>query len=317
MDAEKTTSPVATHRFVVPAEHSGKRLDLVLAERVPELSRRRARVLISAGAVSVDARRVLVRSRPVRAGQEVVYHLQSFRFPRPQAVEPLPILHEDAALLALDKPSGMPSHPTFARALGTALQVAETMLRGRNAGAKVPLWPLHRLDSATSGVLLFAKTQAAARAVNRSFARRRVAKRYLALVAGVPSPALGEIRLPLAERHLRAEPSALGKEALSRYRVLEALGDAALVELQPTTGRMHQLRVHLAAIGHPVLGDAKYGDGAPAGPTPASRLMLHASRLELPHPIGGAPLTIESPPPADFAAEVARHRQRPGGSPAS
>lgn len=308
MDGEKTTSPVAAHRFVVPAEDSGKRLDLLLAERVPELSRRRARVLISAGAVSIDARRVLVQSRPVLAGQEVVCHLQSFRVPRPELVEPLPILHEDAALLAIDKPSGMPSHPTFARKLGTALQVAEAMLRRHAGGAKVPLWPLHRLDTATSGVLLFAKTQAAARAVNQNFARRRVAKRYVALVAGIPSPASGEIRLALAEGHLRTAPSAAGKEAVTRYRVVEALAGAALVELEPTTGRMHQLRVHLAAIGHPILGDAKYGGEILARLPPASRVMLHASRLELPHPVGGAPFAVDSPPPADFAAEIARRR---------
>lgn len=308
MDGEKTTSPVSTHRFVVPAEDSGKRLDLLLAERVPELSRRRARLLISAGAVSIDARRVLVQSRPLRAGQEVVCHLQSFRFPRPEVVEPLAILREDEALIALDKPSGMPSHPTSVRKLGTALQVAEEMLRRRGAGAKAPLWSLHRLDTATSGVLLFAKTQAAARAVNQNFARRRVAKRYVALVAGIPSPALGEIRVPLAEGHLRTEPSPAGKEAVTRYRLVEAFADSALVELEPATGRMHQLRVHLATIGHPILGDAKYGGDLLGRLPPAVRVMLHASRIELPHPIGGAPFTVERPPPADFAAEIERRR---------
>jgi 23S rRNA pseudouridine1911/1915/1917 synthase len=308
MDAEKTTRPVAAHRFVVPANDAGKRLDLILAERVPELSRRRARLLISAGAVSIDRHRVLVQSRPVLPGQEIVCHLQSFDFPRAAGDASLPILHEDEALLAVDKPTDMPSHPTYARKLGTALQVAEEMLR-RRGGAKVPLWPLHRLDTVTSGVLLFAKTQRAARAVNQNFARRRIGKRYLAIVAGTPAEAAGEIRLALVEGHLWTETSVAGKEAITAYRVVEALPGAALVELEPTTGRMHQLRVHLAAIGHPILGDPKYGTEALAAALPAARLMLHASWIELPHPVGGAPFAITSPTPADFVAEIERRRQ--------
>jgi 23S rRNA pseudouridine1911/1915/1917 synthase len=305
MDAGNTTSPIALRRLVAAAEDGGKRLDVLLAERLPEISRRRARLLIAAGAVSIDGRRVLVQSRPVAAGQEIACHLQDFEFPRSEALDPLRVLHEDESLVAIDKPSGMPSHPTFARKLGTALQLVEEMLR-RRAGKKVPLWPLHRLDTATSGVLLFAKTRAAARAVNQNFARRRVAKRYAALVAGVPEPAEGEIDLALAEGHLRTEPSAAGKTALTRYRVVERLADAALVDLEPETGRMHQLRVHLSAIGHPVLGDTKYG-GAAAGRAP--RLMLHASRVELPHPASGEAFGVESPLPADFRAAAAAMRR--------
>jgi 23S rRNA pseudouridine1911/1915/1917 synthase len=304
MADEKTTSPVSTYRLVVRAEEAGRRLDLLLAEHIPQLSRRRARALIAAGAVSIDRRRVLVQSRLVAAGAEVVCHLQSFPPAESAPLEPSRIVHEDDVLLAIDKPSGMPSHPTFARKAGTALQLAEELLRRRER-RKVRLWPLHRLDTATSGLLLFAKTQAAARAVNQNFARRRVAKRYLALVARVP-PTEGEIRLALAEGHLRTEPSHHGKEAVTRYRVLEALSaHAALVELEPLTGRMHQLRVHLAAIGHPVLGDAKYG-GSDAGS--AARLMLHASRLELPHPADGQPLVLASSLPEDFAVVVAAQR---------
>jgi len=304
MGEQKTTPSVATHRLVVSAEDAGKRIDVLLAEHVPELSRRRARFLITAGAVSVDSRRVLVQSRPVTAGQEVTCHLQSFDFPRSDALDPVRVLHEDPALIAVDKPSGMPSHPTSARKLGTALQATEEMLR-RRAGAKVPLWPLHRLDTQTSGVLLFAKTQAAARAVNQNFARRRVAKRYVALVHGVPAIAEDEIRLPLLERHLRSETSAEGKEAVTRYRTLETLSGASLLELDPLTGRMHQLRVHLAAIGHAIVGDEKYGRAYSA---PVGRLMLHASRLELPHPEGGAPFVVESPLPEDFRTVVAKLR---------
>jgi 23S rRNA pseudouridine1911/1915/1917 synthase len=302
MENEKTTSPVSSHRLVVRAQEAGKRLDVLLAEHIPRLSRRRARLLIAAGAVSIDRRRVLVQSRPVSAGAEVVCHLQSISPVEDVSLDRSRIVHEDEWLLAIDKPSGMPSHPTFARKAGTALQLAEEMLR-RREHRKVPLWPLHRLDAATSGLLLFAKTRAAARAVNQNFARRRVSKRYVALVAGVPSSGFGEIRLPLFEGHLRTEPSSGGKEAVTRYRLLETIPPrAAIVELEPLTGRMHQLRVHLAATGHPVLGDPKYGGpGAP-------RLMLHASRLELPHPSDGRPFALESPLPEDFEAVVATLR---------
>jgi 23S rRNA pseudouridine1911/1915/1917 synthase len=290
---------------VVRAEEAGKRLDVLLAEHIPQLSRRRARLLIAAGAVSIDRRRVLVQSRPVRAGAEVLCHLQRFAPVEHAALHRSRIVHEDDWLLAIDKPSGMPSHPTFACKAGTALQLAEEWLR-RREHRKIPLWPLHRLDAATSGLLLFAKTRAAARAVNQNFARRRVSKRYVALVAGVPSSALGEIRLALSEGHLRTETSSVGKEAVTRCRLLEAIPPrASLVELEPLTGRMHQLRVHLAATGHPVLGDTKYGAVHGAG---APRLMLHASRLELPHPGDGRPFALESPPPADFEAAVAALR---------
>jgi 23S rRNA pseudouridine1911/1915/1917 synthase len=304
MGREKTTPSVASHRFVVVAEDAGKRLDVLLAERVPELSRRRARVLIGAGAVSVDARRVLVQSRSVAPGQEIVCHLQSFEFPSSVALEPSAILHEDPSLLAIEKASGVPSHPTFARKLGTALQMTEALLRAR-AESKVPLWPLHRLDTDTSGVLLFAKSKAAARAVNQNFARRRVRKRYVALVAGVPSPESGEIALAIREGHLRSDVVPDGKDAVTRYRTLERAGDAALLELEPLTGRMHQLRVHLAAIGHPILGDSKYG-GLRSRAAP--RLMLHASRLDLPHPDGGTPFAVESALPQDFRATLAAIR---------
>jgi 23S rRNA pseudouridine1911/1915/1917 synthase len=301
MVPEKTTSPASSQRMLVRAEDAGKRLDLLLAERVPELSRRRARLLIAAGAVWIDGRRVLVQSRPVAAGQEVVCHLVSFAFTNVETGESLRILHEDGALLAVEKPAGVPSHPTYARKLGTALQVAEAGLR-RREGRKILLWPLHRLDTATSGVLLFAKTQAAARAVNQSFARRRVAKRYHALVRGVPAAASGEIRLALAEGHLRSEASTSGKEAITRYEVLEVFADAALLGIEPLTGRMHQIRVHLAAIDHPVIGDSKYGREAERGTPP--RLMLHASSLALPHPIGGRPFVVESPLPKDFRSSL-------------
>lgn len=210
------------------------------------------------------------------------------------------VLHEDRSIIAVDKPAGIPSHATLARRQGSAMQLVEELLR-RRSGGKQPVWPLHRLDTATSGVLVFAKSARAARATSRGFAERRIRKRYHALVHGVPVPAAGDIALPIVEGSLRSDVAAHGKEATTRYRVLEDIGAIALVELEPLTGRMHQLRVHLAAAGHPVVGDDKYG----REPERAPRLFLHASRIELPHPDGGRMLTVEGPLPAEFEAAMA------------
>ncbi|MGH7823110.1 MAG: pseudouridine synthase, partial [Candidatus Binatia bacterium] len=154
-------------RFVVRAEDAGKRLDVLLAERVSGLSRRRARVLISAGSVFVDRGRVLVHSRRIAAGREIVCHAGAFVAERAEALDPARILYDDAFLVAIDKPAGMASHPTMARRQGTALQLTEEWLR-RRFGEKVPLWPLHRLDAGTSGILLFARSRRAARAVSQN-----------------------------------------------------------------------------------------------------------------------------------------------------
>jgi 23S rRNA pseudouridine1911/1915/1917 synthase len=283
---------VTPHRLLVRAEDAGKRIDVFLAEHVDGLSRRRARTLIEGGAVWLDDQRLRVLSRRLRAGQEVVCHADT-----PPAVEPLAperLLHEDQAMVVIDKPPGVPSHPTRARVRGTALDSTEEYLR-RRAGAKVPLWPLHRLDAGTSGILLFAKTREAARGISQNFARRRVRKGYVAVVEGRLDPPEGEIRLPLAERSLETRPDPGGKEAITRYRVVRSSAERSLVEVEPLTGRMHQIRVHLAAVGHPVVGDARYGHAAPG-----SRLALHAAELELPHPSSGRAFLVRCPPPADF-----------------
>jgi 23S rRNA pseudouridine1911/1915/1917 synthase len=304
MEGEKTTrSPEATRitRVLARAEDGGKRLDVLLAEHVPGLSRRRARFLIAAGSVSIEGHRVMIASRKIAAGKEVYCRDLGLPAAPPEALDPALVLHEDPSLIAIDKQAGVPSHPTMARKQGTALQLLEELLR-RRAGKKVPLWPVHRLDTGTSGVLVFAKSAAAARALSQNLARRRVRKLYLALVSGLPDPPEGEIALPLAEGNLRTEPSPAGKEALTRYRVVEARDGAALVEVEPLTGRMHQIRVHLAAIGHPVVGDSKYGSESSDGHGPrGGRLHLHAHRIEFPHPEGGAPFAVESPLPPELA----------------
>lgn len=255
------------------------RLDRVLAALVPGMSRSEARRLIAAGSVFVDGRRCRVASRTVRAGARL--RLES----APAAPSTrLRVLHQDPSCVAIDKPAGMPTAPTRQAAAGSAQDELE-----RQLGRAERLWLVHRLDRDTSGVLLFARTRAAARALDAAFRERKVDKRYQAWVAGVVDADSGRVTAPLRESGRRAMVDPAGKAAETHWEVVERGADRTLLNLRPTTGRMHQIRVHLQSIGHPVIGDRLYG-----GPR-ASRLMLHATRLAFSHPVSGEPLEITAP----------------------
>ena len=223
----------------------------------------------------------------------------------------VPVLHEDAHVLAVDKPAGrlvIPGRGTDERSLREELEA----VHGR-------LWVVHRLDRGTSGVLLFARTAEAHRTLNLAFDRGEPRKRYLALVRGDP-PAERRIDLAIAPaRRGRMRPARAGDErgkaAATVVRALErfpprawAGGPLALVEALPETGRTHQIRVHLAAVGLPLAVDPDYGDAAPLlGPDGAlllARTPLHAARIEVAHPAGGGPLVVEAPWPADLSLAV-------------
>ncbi len=214
------------------------------------------------------------------------------------------IIYEDAAILALNKPAGLSSQGGRSqhRTLDDLL-----FAFARSNGKRPDL--IHRLDRDTSGVILAAKTKPAASFLGKAMMGRKFRKTYLALVAAAPEPKEGIIDAPLRrdeqgrEAYMRVctpdHPDA--EAANSRYRTLATGQGAALIELRPQTGRMHQLRVHLAHIGRPILGDVRYGGALTANGSPAPRLMLHARALEFPHPEGGTK-RIEAGPPADFQA---------------
>ncbi len=216
------------------------------------------------------------------------------------------VIVQDSAFLALNKPSGLSAqggrgqHRTLDDLLATF---------ARSNGKRPQL--VHRLDRDTSGVILAAKTQPAASALGKAWMARRVLKTYLLLVAGAPDPPSGVIDAPLRreevgrEAYTRVASPDEGDAALTRYRTLAAVDGAALVEARPETGRMHQIRVHFAHIGRPLLGDVRYGGALTAGGRAVPRLMLHASALEFPHPEGGR-RRVAAPPPADFAELAAR-----------
>ncbi len=214
------------------------------------------------------------------------------------------VLHEDAHVLVLNKPAGLSSQGGRIKA-----HTLDDLLWAfmRSNGKRPEL--VHRLDRDTSGVILAAKTKPAAGFLGKALQARRVDKIYLALVASAPEPPAGTIDAPLLrqevgrESYMRvAAPDAPGAQAsLSRYCTIAASEEGALVELEPKTGRMHQLRVHMASIGRPLVGDVRYGGALTLAGRAAPRLMLHAAKLTFPHPEGGR-MTVDAPPPADFVA---------------
>jgi len=226
------------------------------------------------------------------------------------------VLHADAALLAVDKPAGRLVIPGRGGGVG-----AEPSLREELEAVHGPLWVVHRLDRGTSGVLLFARTAAAHRAVNLAFDRGEPEKTYLALVDGLPPSELVVEAAIAPARRGRMRPARPGdpraKAARTVFTLLEAFPARggrparALVEARPQTGRTHQIRVHLLAAGHPLAFDPDYGGDAPlcdeGGAVVLARTPLHAARLVLPHPDGGQ-LSVASPVPPDLAATLALHR---------
>lgn len=217
------------------------------------------------------------------------------------------VLYEDAKVLALNKPAGLSSQG----GRGQVHTLDELLWAFAKPGKARPRL-IHRLDRDTSGVILTAKTKPAAGFLGKALMRRAFSKTYLAIVTpGPPEPRGGVIDLPLRrdeqgrEAYMRVcapdHPDA--EAARSRYRTLKDAAGAALLELDPETGRMHQLRVHLAALGRPIAGDARYGGALVVGGHAVPRLMLHAAALSFPHP-GGGTKRLEAPPPADLAGLI-------------
>lgn len=281
-----------TVRFVIPADVDGARLDQALARGVPGLSRRRARVLIDLGGVFVDRARCKQAGRIVRTGQTVEANLGG-AFERAVGAAPagpelaLPIVYEDDALIVVDKPAGMVTAPTPESDRGDALD----RLRRRPGAGEVFL--VHRIDRPTSGLLVFAKTPAANRVLGQRFVDHDLTRRYLAFVAGAVGDAVGTIDQPLG-----------GQRAVTHVRARDVLagGRVTRLTLELETGRTHQIRLHLAALGHPVLGDAQHGGDVARQVRPRPpRLALHATHLGLRHPITDAPLAWDSPLPDDLA----------------
>ncbi len=291
-----------SYRFKVGQADHGKRLDQVLAANVPDLSRRKARVLLELGGVFVDGARTKVSGRLVRAGQAIVANVggglhrasgelgQAARARDEASLPPFHIVHEDADLVVVDKPSGLLTAPTPEGDRGTLAHALGQILG--------PIFVVHRLDLETSGLLVFARTEAANRALSEVFREHRIDRVYLALLQGSPSFEEHKVEVPVA-----------GKRAVTLFSIIERIpAGAAQVRCTLETGRTHQIRIHAQAIGHPVLGDRRHGEPSPLAPP---RLCLHATRLGFAHPRTGEALSFESPPPAELAAFLERIRGLP------
>lgn len=277
-------------QWTVPARLDGVRLDQALCELSPGLSRRRARLLVGQGSVYLDGRRVRVLSRPVAAGAALTVATEELvRAPGGEVA----VLWEAPDALVLDKPAGVPLVPTR-RASADCLLAA----LARDRGVPLPaLHPVHRLDSPVSGAVLVALTRESAGFLGAALQAGLIGKTYVAWVAGTPEPPEGAWSWPLSRGGgglVRVTGS--GRPAETRYRLLERREDRALLELVPVTGRTHQLRVHCAHAGHPILGDRRYGGGAVG----ARRLLLHSLRIAFPRPGREETVTVEAPLPDDF-----------------
>jgi 23S rRNA pseudouridine1911/1915/1917 synthase len=320
--------PITEFVFTVNLPEEGTRLDVLLRVHFPWRSREHFRRMVERGDVTVDGA-VRKASTRLRKGDVVRVKIPvQPDAPERESADGLVVLHEDEALVAIDKPAGVVAHPTGRIRHGTLINRLHARYRraGEPTGDVVPRLA-HRLDRDTSGVVLVVKDRRVDAEVTRSFFRREVEKTYLALVEGAPAGDHGRIDLaigpaPEADTKLQMAVRPDGLPALTRWRVRERFARHAFVELEPRTGRTHQLRVHLAAIGHPIVCDHLYGDLRPLrrssldpGVPPAEdavlldRLALHAHRLVLRHPVSGEDLALESPIPRDLARALASLRE--------
>jgi 23S rRNA pseudouridine1911/1915/1917 synthase len=315
------TAPGGERRVEIhsDADDAGQRLDRVLQRHVPELSRSRFKQLILAGAIAVDGAEQRDPARRVRAGQRFALLLPELEDAVPAAQPiPLAIRFEDEHLIVLDKPAGLVVHPAPGNADGTLVNalLAHCGMSLTGIGGVRRPGIVHRLDKDTSGLLVVAKTEPAHRALSRDFAARRIERAYSAFVWGVPVPTTREIsgnigRSPRNRKKMAVVADGRGKAAVTRYRVERRFADhAALIECRLLTGRTHQIRVHLAHAGHPLIGDPVYGTRAgravtrlgPAGAAIGAfpRQALHARLLGFTHPATGEKLAFESPLPDDL-----------------
>ena len=305
-----------THVLNLPPSAAGLRLDQALARALPQYSRARLQRWIRDGAVSLGGRAARVRDR-VQGGEQVQVCAQVEELGRvdPEAL-PLQIVYQDAALLVLNKPAGLVVHP----GAGNREHTLQNALLAHDSGlARVPRAGLvHRLDKDTSGLLVVARTLEAHTSLVKALAARDIGREYLALVQGSPTGG-GRIEQPIG-RHRTARTRmavrADGRAAVTHYRVEERFRAHALLRVQLETGRTHQIRVHLAHVGFPIVGDPVYGgrrrlSGNAALDTAVrafDRQALHAYRLTLSHPATGAELQFTAPVPADFEGLLATLR---------
>ena len=327
-----------TRRVTVSAGETPKRLDVFLSTHAAGLSRAAAQRLIEQGAVTVNGR-ATKPSLKIKPGDAIEWDV-----PQPTPLEiagepiPLEILFEDEHMLVLNKPAGLVAHPapghwsgTLVNALLHHLQKEKgtDLFLGKNKsvpfsgiGGRERPGLVHRLDKGTSGVMVIAKTDAAHQGLSRQFKAHTIRRVYLALIKGVVKGKMGRVELAIGRdtknRKKFSARTTSPRDAVTEFQVVERFGakqsgdEVTLVEVQPQTGRTHQIRVHLASLGHPVLGDEVYGGRRVCvfGDLAIERPMLHAHTLGFTHPATGKSLEYTVPPPADMTGVLGVLRQK-------
>jgi 23S rRNA pseudouridine1911/1915/1917 synthase len=313
--------PITT--LTVTEKHIGKRLDIFIAHYEPHISRNRIQSMIKEGLARVDGK-IEKPGYKVKLGESITLELPEKKVHEvlPEPI-PLYVIYEDPHIIVLNKPPGLVVHPAPGNYTGTLVNALlyhygslPSLGAGPQGNERERAGIVHRLDKDTSGVMVVARTQEALRSLSMQFKSRIVQKRYIALVSGVIKKGSGTIEAGLG-RHVKERKkisvhTRKAREAVTFYKVKERFKNATLVEVEIKTGRTHQIRVHLAHIGFPILGDRVYGgvkatkldDGA------ISRQMLHAESLSLLHPDTGHPMTFTAPPPQDMAEVIERLREK-------
>ena len=305
--------------ITLPATAAGLRLDKALAEAVPLYSRERLKNLVQGGRLSGPAGVIWDPATKMKGGEALTLDVPEARPSDTVAQDiPLAIVHEDDHLLVVDKPAGLVVHPAAGNYDGTMVNALLHHCAGRLSGIGGVARPgiVHRIDKDTSGLLVVAKTDKAHEGLAAQFARHDVDRRYTAVVGGVPVPPAGRIEGALARSTTNRQKMSIvkdgrGKHAITHFRTVAAFDGAAQVECRLETGRTHQIRVHMASIGHALLGDAVYGR-TPGKLAPLlkdlafERQALHAATLGFVHPVTQEKLCFESPLPADMVALIGR-----------
>lgn len=309
--------------FAIPKEMEGQRLDQALVDLLSAssevarlgvaMSKGKARKLIVAGAVYLNGGRVRIASKVCRPGARIEVYLDPAKLgtegeraaPRDWAFDASAILYEDEWIIGVNKPAGLPTQPTLDEARANLYVLLQKFLRARD-GADAYVGLHHRLDRDTSGAMVFTKRKEANAEIGRAFAEHLARKTYLAIVSAArPLPETWAVDNFLAREKGKAGKMVAvrsgGDRAITDFRLLGEAEGFALVEARPRTGRMHQIRVHLAGGGTPIVGDRTYG-GIPKipGKTGDLRVMLHAAALTFPHPVTKLGVSFAAPPPPDF-----------------
>ena len=300
-------------QVTIPAEMAGWRLDRALAALLPTYSRERLKALISSGQVTSGGQLSRDPSAKAKGGASFSISVPPPAVAHNEAQDiPIEIMFEDDHLLVVDKPAGMVVHPAAGNYDGTMVNALLHHCHGRLSGIGGVARPgiVHRIDKDTSGLLVVAKTDPAHEGLAAQFAKHSIERRYAAIVAGLPKTGSGTVDANLARSSTDRKKIAIvsvgrGKRAVTHWRLVETLKQAALMECQLETGRTHQVRVHMASIGHPLLGDPVYGRARSEHREVLKRLefarqALHAARLGFVHPITGGTLTFDSPIPSDM-----------------